>query len=268
VSDPVGAAPGDLPGEPSDGVRAVLATGRGDASFAVVSMSGASETGEDDAYLRWHLFDHLPEQYRLDGLRWGGRWRSTPACRAARAASEAPFDAVDHIVCYLFGGEVDAALGAFFDLGAALRAAGRMPLSLPRVQVGGWTVRGRRAAPRALVGADVIPWRPASGAYVIVEEGAVDGGAVGAGAGRDGLDELVAVDGVAGAWSHVDGHGRHPRLAPNEGRRLTVCHLDGDVLATAAALAEVLAPRWVDGSVVPLLAAPFERVDPWTLSDG
>ena len=38
-------------------------------------------------YLDWHLHDHLPEQHRLPGLRHGQRWVSTPACRAARAAS-------------------------------------------------------------------------------------------------------------------------------------------------------------------------------------
>ncbi len=54
------------------------------------------------------MLDHLPEQYRIGAIRWGQRWVSTARCRAARLTSEGPFDAVDHVVGYLFAQVLDA----------------------------------------------------------------------------------------------------------------------------------------------------------------
>src|SRR6478735_4605296 len=101
--------PGPLPSNPvpSDSAPSVLDVGRGDVRFAVVSMSKRSADGDDAGYLRWHVLDHLPEQHRIDGMRNGTRWFSNGACRSARAASEAPYADVDHIVAYLFGGPDD-----------------------------------------------------------------------------------------------------------------------------------------------------------------
>src|SRR5689334_3300540 len=115
-----------------------------DVTCAVLSMSRRSADGEDARYLEWHLLDHLPEQYQLDGLRNGQRWVSTPACRAARAASTEPFDAVDHIVQYLFAEPVGPALDRWFALGGTLHAGGRMPVSLPRAHLAAWDVTDRR----------------------------------------------------------------------------------------------------------------------------
>lgn len=230
-----------------------------DVSFAVLSMSERHPDGLDDEYLDWHLLDHLPEQYQIEGLRLGQRWLSTDACRAARAVEVAPFDRVDHLVGYLFGGEVDPALDTFFELGAALNRAGRMPISLPRVGVTGWEATGRAAAPRVLVGADVVPWRPHRGVYVIVES--IDAG------GDDGahqLDGLVEVDGVAGVWRYRDGGARHERLLAIDGAHLTICYLDGEPSAVAPGLAERLRSRWTDGAITPLLAGPFDVVLPFT----
>jgi hypothetical protein len=238
---------------PSDDEPTIAAFGDGDVAASVVSMSQRHPEGLDADYLEWHVLDHLPEQYRLTGLRLGQRWVSTPACRAARAVSEPPFDAVDHVVQYLFAEPVGPALDAFFPLGGALRRIGRMPMLLPRVMVGGWELVGARAAPRVLVGASVVPWRPATGVYAIVERirGPVPGG---------GLDELVAVPGVAGAWCWAGAEPRHERLDSTAGLGLTVCHLDGDPIAVAGAMGEVMDRRGADGALVALLAAPFELV--------
>jgi len=272
----VPAEPPELP-VPSDRDERVSAAGGGDVSFAVVSMSERAADGDDAGYLRWHMLDHLPEQYRIDGLRWGQRWRSTDACRAARVAEAEPFDRVDHVVTYLFGGAgegpVDAALDTFFELGGALRAAGRMPVALPRVLVSGWEVVEKRASDRTLVGAAVVPWRPARGVYVIVDELGPDLPPLddtppdilpAYGATDDRLDRLVAVDGVAGAWTYRDGHARHRRLESCSGCRLTICHLDGDPVATGLALGELLLEHHRADRTLPLFAAPFEVVQPWS----
>ena len=242
-------------GCPSDDEPRIRATGQGDVVASVVSMSQRHPEGRDAEYLEWHLLDHLPEQYRLPGLRSGTRWVSTPACRAARLASQGPFDDVDHIVQYLFAEPVAEAFDGFFALGAALRRAGRMPIGLPWVQVGGWDLIGSAAAPRALVGAAVLPWRPATGAYVLVERRRA-----GHGSSPSDADAFLDVDGVVGHWTWAGATAPHPRLGDTDGLSLTVCYLDQNPLDVAARMGPLLAERWSDPGVSPQLAAPFHAV--------
>lgn len=239
------------PGTPSDQVPDVLRHGRTDVRAAVVSMSARSPEGDDARYLEWHGLDHLPEQHRIAGVRAGTRWVSTPACRSARAAGVGHFDEVDHVVSYLMADPLPATLDTFFALGADLRLSGRMPVRLPAIELGGYRLTDTTAAARVLVGADVLPWRPTLGAYLLLEEGpAVDGSA------------LLDVAGVAGAWQLTGTDSLHARLAPTAGRTLTLCFLDDDPVATAGRLGEVVRARWRSGAVVPLLAAPFVTVVP------
>jgi hypothetical protein len=248
---------------PSDDDPAIAATGTGDVAFSVVSMSERHAEGRDHEYLDWHLTDHLPEQHRLAGLRRGQRWVSTPACRSARAASEPALDGVDHLVQYLFAEPVEPALDQFFSLGAALHGAGRMPIALPRVQVGGWDLVGALAARRALVGEAVLPWLPSPGVYVVVEEVAD----IPASDLADGLDALVSVPGVAGVWWWSGSSSRHERLDPNDDLALTICYLDEPPVEVAAALVPTLEQRWSAGGWSALLAAPFTAVDPHRRGD-
>jgi hypothetical protein len=251
---------------PSDDAADVVAAGDGDVTFAVVSMSARAEDGQDAAYLEWHVLDHLPEQHRLDGLRWGQRWVSTPGCRAARAIAEPPFDEVDHVVHYLMApprpaATVDPLLDAFFALGGALHAAGRMPVSLPRRHLAGWDVVGRGASPRVLVGASVLPFRPLRGAYLLVEHWPL--ATSDASAGPVAPDELLRVDGVAGYW-HLRGTAdRHRRLQDAADLDLWIVHLDGDPVEVAGRITPVLGDRWAGHDVSPQLAAPFHVVVPW-----
>lgn len=218
-----------------------------DVSFCVVSLSARSPEGDDAAYLEWHGLDHLPEQHAIDGIRHGQRWVSTPACRAARVAGDERLAATDHVVQYLFAGPVAASVERFFALGAELRAAGRMPLRLPPVELGAYALTERVAAPRVLVSADVLAWRPCRGAYLLVEP--ADRATP--------LTALVDVPGVAGLWSYRGG-AFDGRLADTSGLQLTVGYLDGDPAEVGHRLADELHP-----SAHPLLAAPFESVVPW-----
>jgi hypothetical protein len=227
-------------GSPSDDLPAVLETGRGDVTTVFVSLTARAPDGRDADYIRWHSLDHRPEQHRLAGLRGSLRLVSTPACRAARAASHDRYDAVAHVMTYWFADP--ESLGPFMALGRALRVAGRMPLQLPSVEVASYRVAGRVAAPRVLVGADVVPWRPAVGVYLLLEHG------------PDTAAHLREVDGVAGVWWAT--------RADEVVTQLTYCFLDDDPVAVAARLAPLLADRWQTGEVRPLLAAPFFSVVP------
>src|SRR5580658_7363032 len=117
-----------LEGTPSDSLPDVLATGATDVTLAFISLSEREPNGRDAEYVTWHSLDHRPEQHRLAGLRNSLRLVSTPSCRAARAASVERFDAVDHVMTYLFSDP--GALRPFSALGGALNKAGRMPLRL------------------------------------------------------------------------------------------------------------------------------------------
>jgi hypothetical protein len=238
---------------PSDRVEAITSTGRNAVAMAILSMSARSEEGRDAEYLEWHMLDHLPEQHRLSTIRSGQRWVSTPACRAARAASEPPFDEVDHIVQYLFAEPLTEGLGGFFDLGAALHGAGRMPIALPRRHLAAYQPVARWSAPNRLVGADVLPWRPLTGVYVVVEPSAERAERA---LGSD-------VDGVVGAWRLHGLDGRHPRLDDAAAIDVTVWYLDGDPVAVGRALADEHTSRWRQERVEPLLAAAFHEVVPW-----
>jgi hypothetical protein len=243
-----------LQGVPSDQLPNVLGTGLTDVQIAFISLSAREPNGRDAEYLEWHSLDHRPEQSRLAGLRNSLRLVSTPACRAVRAASTEKYDAVDHVMTYLFTGFEP--LGPFADLGAALNEGGRMPLRLPSVEFMTADLVEKVANPVAVAGADVIPWRPAQGVYLLIERG------------HSPADALAAIPGVAGIWSY------HGTVAPGQfatdarGLQVTYCYLDDDPVATGERLGEVVRQRWDSEGVVGLLAAPFFTLVPfeWTRS--
>jgi hypothetical protein len=236
-----------LVGSPSDEVPAILATGRGEITSLYVSISARHAEGKDAEYLAWHTLDHRPEQYRLSAIRAALRLVSTPACRAARAASEPPFDAVDHVMIYFFsdlGG-----LKGFEDLAKALRESGRMPYALPSVQPGIFRVEERVAHPKIKAGADVLPWWPAKGAYLLIEDGAAAS-----------LQELMDVPGVVGGWQALGQPGPYSKAGPTQ--RTSLLFLDDEPVSTAARLRPALAERWRTDDVRPLLAAPLQILVP------
>jgi hypothetical protein len=234
----------DLPGTPSDDAERVLALGGAVIGLVYVSMSTRHPEGRDLDYLRWHFFDHRPEQYRLDAIRASLRLISTPECRAARAASDARFDATDHVMNYFFSDR--SGLEPFHELGRELGKVGRIPELLPAVERGIYAFDGRAADPDAKVGADVLPWWPAAGVYFLIEHGTAS------------AEPLVEVEGVAGAWwgaTATDVPEEYSLAQP--GDQLTYLFLDDDPVAVAGRLRPVLERRWGGTGVVGLFAAPF-----------
>ena len=234
----------NLPGTPSDDAERVLALGGSVADLVYVSMSTRHPEGRDVDYLRWHFFDHRPEQYRLSAIRGSIRLISTPECRAARAASDERFDATDHVMNYFFSDL--AGLKPFHDLGRELGKVGRIPELLPSVERGVYAFDGRIAAPDAKVGADVLPWWPAAGVYLLIEHGTVS------------PEPLLDVDGVAGAWwgaTATDVPEEYSIAQP--GDQLTYLFLADDPVAVGKRLRPVLERRWVGSDARGLFAAPF-----------
>lgn len=241
-------ATGDaLPGTPSDEVPDILASGDSGIDNLFLSLGRRHPDGADADYLRWHSLDHRPEQHRLPGLRASLRVVSTPACRAARAASVGEYDAVDHVMQYFFS---DAgALEGFGELSMALRDAGRSPFILPPVARGVYKVAVRAAASRVRVGADVLPWLPVRGIYLIL----VDSG--------NPSPSLLGVEGVAGVWGASSISSAY--ASTEAGQQLSLCFLDADPVATAERLRPLLEAHWQASGARPLLAAPFYAVTPY-----
>lgn len=239
-----------LVGTPSVDVPAILATGHREITTLFVSMSARHPGGRDADYLKWHSLDHRPEQHRLATLRASLRVVSTPACRAARAASGERYDATDHLMTYLFTDV--AGLEQFNDLSVALAQAGRTPYVLPPVERAVYRIDGTIAAPRIKVGSDTLPWWPAKGVYVLIERGSTP------------ASELVDVPGVGGAWWGGTMPMRPPYATTvNTGLQLTYCFLDDDPVQTAERLRPVLEKRWTASGIEPLLAAPFHVIVPY-----
>lgn len=241
-----------LEGTPSEQLPDVLATGENAALYAFISFSGRDPDGRDAEYIEWHSLDHRPEQYRLAELRHSIRLVSTPACRKARAASAAPYDDVDHVMNYLFTGP--ESIPGFNDLGGALNVGGRMPHRLPSITFHTADLVGKIAAPRAVAGADVIPWRPALGVYMIIERG------------HSSPANLVDVPGVAGVWWYHANKSPAPYDKDGTGLQVTYCYLDADPVEVAARLSDIVKARWASGEVEGLLAAPFYAVVPFEWS--
>src|SRR6201995_2029736 len=176
-----------LPGTPSDEGGEILAAWRGEITTLFLSMATRHPDGSDADYLRWHTLDHRPEQHRLAAVRASLRLLPPRACRSARAVSPDRFDPVDHVMTYFFTDP--SGLNGFLELAMALGDAGRMRALLPPVERGVYEVQSKASAPRVKVGADVLPWWPVRGVFLLVEQGTAP------------IAGLLDVQGVAGVWS-------------------------------------------------------------------
>jgi hypothetical protein len=227
---------------------------------AAFSLSASSDSGDDLPYLEWHQLDHMPEQYQIPGMLYAHRWASTPACRAARAVETERFAPTNHVVHYLFGEPVAAAIDDWFRLGAHLHRVNRFPHTLPAVMLAAGEVVAGHAAPSALVTAEVVPYRPNRGMYLVVE--LPDDPAEPPAWAPEHVERLLDLDGVAGMWTFVRS-GVRPDRFDGTGYSITVCYLDEDPVEVAKPIAALFAERWEQTPTTPELAAPFMTMRAW-----
>ena len=232
--------------KPSDTVPAILDAGDGGITTLFMSMAERHPEGQDADYLRWHTLDHRPEQHRLASLRASLRLVSAPECRQARAFSDKGFDAIDHVMAYFFADK--QGLETFSELSGALREAGRSPFILRPVQRGVYAVADKLVAAQVRIGADVLPWFPARGVYLLIEQGEVS------------TPSLTDVSGVAGVWVARSVPSRFSTAGASQ--QGTVCFLEDDPVDVAQRLRPTLEMRWSNSGIQPLLAAPFYTVVP------
>ena len=198
------------------------------------SFTEVTDPSAHEAYNAWHQLDHLPEQFTIDGMRFGQRWVRSPRCTAVEATTSEELDPFHYMTLYLLRDET--VLPLFFDLGVQLHHADRFFAARRALLSGPFDIVGRWAAPRVAVSAAAIPFRPSHGLYVVV------------GPPVDGAD-FVDHPGVAGVWQFADQ--RDPV------RHVTVAFVDGDLWGAAAALGLATTA----GGPSPEWAGPLERVD-------
>jgi hypothetical protein len=215
------------------------------------SFTEITDPGEHHAYNEWHQLDHMPEQFPLPGIAFGQRWVSTPGCRAARAVDGELLAPIHYVTLYLMTEPIDETLRDFMDLGRELHEVDRFHQHRRAHLSGPFLVDGTAAAPRVLVSAEAVPYRPNRGVYVVVAEGDEPG------VDTPGLDigAALEVPGVAGVWTFRPRDDFAARWKTGR-RTVTVCWLDGEPLAVAPGLDARL-------SGAPAFAGPFETVVPW-----
>ncbi len=230
------------------------------------SFTPAAPPDDDGSYLRWHLLDHMPEQYQLPGIVHGLRWIADGDYPGHRLAARGELGELGNAVHYLVGDPVEQTFDDFVALGRELRENGRFPVARPSLYVCGLRLLQWHASPHALVSAEVVPFRPHRGILLIVEE-PVDGRP----------DEwlqwlhaehypaLLAAPGAAGAWTFGSSTGwsHLPRGWHTEHQYVTVVYLDQDPLATTDALAPLVEQRWRSPAVRPVFAGPLRTMIGW-----
>jgi hypothetical protein len=231
----------------------------------IFSLTAAASPDDDGGYLRWHLLDHMPEQYQLPGIVHGLRWIADGDYLDHRLAANGPLGEVGNAVHYLVSDPVEETFDDFVVLGRTLRDNGRFPVTRPSLQVAGLRLLQWQSAPHALISADVVPFRPHRGILLIVEEPA-DGRS------NDWLQwlhadhypALLAAPGTAGAWTFGSTTAwQMPRGWRTDHQYITVVYLDDDPLTVTDALAQLIEERWRSAAVRPVFAGPLRTMISW-----
>lgn len=159
-----------------------------DVAGAFVSFTEVTPDGHD-AYNRWHLFDHLPEQYRLPGIAWGRRW----AVRSFVSAATPPLERVDYVTLYLLTEPFTETIDAFQALGRELWAAGRFDDHRTSHLNGPLRIRSQHTVASNPLDPRSIPFAPHRTVRIVLDGSEGDGSA---GADLDGAVGTWVLDGV------------------------------------------------------------------------
>ena len=173
--------------------------------------------GRHREYNEWHLFDHMPENFKLEGLQWGQRWVSTPRLTERRLFSQGDLARTQYVTLYLITEPVTQAIDDFYALGRELHSNGRWFDERKSHLSGPFTLVQTYAAPTMEVDADAIPYRPNRGVFVTAQANADGATDTALDEARRWYDEvhipdLLGVRGVAGCWWFEDSEGRTIRV--------------------------------------------------------
>ena len=137
---------------------------------AFFSLTPPAPPDDDGSYLRWHLLDHMVEQYQLPGIQYALRYIADGDYLDSRIVATGHLEDVGNVVNYLVGDPVQQTHDDFMQLGPRLAEIGRFPEVRPSLQLRMPALLHWYAAPQALISPEVVPFRPHRGVVVIVEE--------------------------------------------------------------------------------------------------
>ena len=233
---------------------------------AFFSLTPPAPPDDDGSYLRWHLLDHMVEQYQLPGIQYALRYIADGDYLEHRIVADRP-PAGRRQRRQLPRRRPGAADARRLH---AARPSPRRDGPVPR----GPTVAAAAACPRCCTGTprpqpqispEVVPFRPHRGVVVIVEEPAGDDVASWLQwLHTDHYPAVLAAPGVAGAWMYgtTNTWKLHP-ATQGDPQYITVIYLDDDPLAATKALAPLVEERWRSGAVRPLFAGPLRTMIEW-----
>ena len=232
---------------------------------AFFSLTPPAPADDDGSYLRWHLLDHMVEQYQLPGIQYALRYIADGEYLDRRIVATGHLEDVGNVVNYLVGDPVQQTHDDFLQLGPRLAEMGRFPEVRPSLQLRMPALLHWYAAPQAQISPEVVPFRPHRGVVVIIEEPVGEDVA-----GwlqwlhSDHYPAVLATRGVAGTWMYgtTNTWNLHP-ATQDDPQYTTVIYLDQDPLATTTALRPLVEDRWQTGSVRPLFAGPLRTMIQW-----
>ncbi len=232
---------------------------------AFFSLTAPAPPDDDGSYLRWHLLDHMVEQYQLPGIQYALRYIADGDYLDSRIVATGHLDNVGNVVNYLVGDPVQQTHDDFMQLGPRLAEVGRFPEVRPGLQLRMPALLQWYAAPQALISPEVVPFRPHRGVVVIIEEPV--GGDVASWLQWLHTDHTPAVletPGVAGVWLYgtTSTWNMHPATQGNP-QYTTVIYLDDDPLTTTKTLTPLIEERWRSGAVQPQFAGPLRTMIQW-----
>lgn len=229
------------------------------------SFTPPAPPDDDGSYLRWHLLDHMPEQFQLPGIVLATRWIADGALLDGRLAGSGAMADVGGVVNYLVGDPVQQTHDDFMELGRRLAELGRYPEVRPSLGLRMPALLRWYASPAALISPEVVPFRPHRGVVVLVEEPSGDDVATWLQwLHRSHHQEVLSVPGVAGVWMYgTTTTWTLHRNCLGDPAYVTVVYLDEDVLSVSSSLAPLLERRWAGGAVRPLFAGPLRSMVRW-----
>src|SRR5260370_9978755 len=133
----------------------------------IFSVTPPAPPEDDASYLRWHLLDHMPEQYQLLGLVHAMRWIADGEYLDSRIVASGDLVQLGNVVNYLFVDPVQQTLDDFMELGGRLAEVGRFPQRRPSLQLRMLALLRGYAAPPARFSAGAVPFRPHRGVLLI-----------------------------------------------------------------------------------------------------
>lgn len=244
------------------------------AFFSFIRLTDPSVHAE---YNRWHQLDHRPENLALPGILWGDRWLHTAEHDELTTASDA-FAGTDSVAMYWFADPAPESVRRWDALGETTFQWGRGPFvpGVERPLLAFFRPVKGYAAPRALVSADVLPYRPNRGLHVqLTSTDEPHSSAVHDTYVREDqelIPEILELDGVAGVWTFSFSHAQRHSTLPFDGSperplgsmRVRVTYLEDDPVQVAGEIARVDAAADVLGDVRAVeFAAPVKTIIPW-----